>query len=151
MLIAAIGFAVICPRRNTRRRRIWIASSESRRSGAGQLKRRSAEHSQSDVDDKQFGGSGRVDVQSARADHARRIVRPQALEVDVRIALDHVDVAAVPRLELVRHTPARGIESYDAYFRVLRNHESVARRTFRPHDLQPAFEAIVTREMVVLL
>ena len=76
MLIAAIGFAVICPPRNTRRRRIWIARSESRPSGAGPLKRRGADLSQSDVDDEQFGGSGRVDVQSALADHARRIVRP---------------------------------------------------------------------------
>src|SRR5713226_1241441 len=77
-------------------------------------------------------------------------MRPQALEVDVQVALDHVEVAAVPGLELVCHTPARGIESDDVYFCILRNHEPVARRAFGPHNLQPAFEALLARVMVVL-
>ena len=92
-----------------------------------------------------------MDVQSALADHARRIVRPQTLQVHVHIAVDHVEVAAVPGLELVRHTPARGIEPYDVYFCPLGNHEPVARRAFGPYNLLPALEAILTRVMVVVL
>src|SRR5260370_19536493 len=112
---------------------------------------RACEHSENDVDDEQFGGVRGLDVQSAIANHARRVVRPDAFKVELQVALDHVEVAAVPGLEPVLHTPARGIESYDVYFGVLRNHEPVARRAFGPHNLPPAVEAILTRVMVVLL
>src|SRR5260221_12205396 len=143
MLIAAIGFAVICSQRNTRRRCVWIASSESRDCVAGRLVRDAGEHSHGDIDDQQFGRNERLNAEATLADHACCIVRTQMLEVDVHVAFYQVEVAAVPGRELVRHSPARGIESYDAYFRVLRNHEPVARRAFGPDNLEPAFEAIL--------
>src|SRR5258708_10889483 len=100
------------------------------RSGYLRLAPRRESQSDSDVDDDQFGRSGRLDAQWALADHARRIVRPQTLQVHVHIAVDHVEVAAVPRLELVPHRPAHGIEPYGRYFCPLGHHAPAPPRTF---------------------